>query len=312
MRSPRAGSAVAACSCKAWHCCVPLVTRVPGPLLLCCLQHRCWLARCAGHAQPARLCGCPLSRPTALMPTTSMPPPSEGPANLLLATAAAPGQPAAQAVLEASEGAEAHAHPVLEAAQDYRGAVDAFLQSSCRQWLHQLLGCDLPPDAPVAQLLASGRLLCALPQPVANPGCAAVRAAAVPPPTPLLAGCSVPLTGRPVLHRAGRAWRRRSRRARQACPRPRWCAYALRTALRAQGVTLAVLERCPCEQALAADDFGPRRAAAVYGDVSRFLEVRRHICAHFGCCCIGSGLAHCCLDTPVLSPSSAGPRPATN
>lgn len=73
------------------------------------------------------------------------------------------------------------------------------------------------------------------------------------------------------------------------------------------GVTLAVLNCCPREQALAADDFGPRRAAAVYGDISRFLEVRQHICAHVGCCCIRRGAAYCCLDTGLLSPASAGP-----
>ncbi len=141
---------------------------------------------------------------------------------------AAPGQPPAQSVPEACEGAEAPAHPVLDAAREYRGAVDAFLQSSCRQWLHRLLGCDLPPDAPLAQLLASGRLLCALPQPVVN-----TCAAPVPPPALMLAGRSAALTGRPGLRRAGRAWRRRSRRARQASPRARWCASALHTARRA-------------------------------------------------------------------------------
>ncbi len=162
------------------------------------------------------------------MPTLGFAPPSEGQADFALASPAAPGQPPAQSVPEACEGAEAPAHPVLDAAREYRGAVDAFLQSSCRQWLHRLLGCDLPPDAPLAQLLASGRLLCALPQPVVN-----ICAAAVPPPALMLAGCSAALTGRPGLRRAGRAWRRRSRRARQASPRARWCASALHTARRA-------------------------------------------------------------------------------
>ena len=89
------------------------------------------------------------------------------------------------------------AHPVLDAVEDYRDTLDSFLQvwqaaaawqavcsmlraacfersrhlslapdtkscvpqSNCRRWLEALLGTALPPGAPLAELLRSGRLL---------------------------------------------------------------------------------------------------------------------------------------------------------